>query len=270
MSEFPLHKSSLPPPTSQGISPQQEPYPVQVRMLSPTAAKDLDASVWKRLLWIEQHTDPRIECIQWTRDDFLGALRTKRNYLALAFNLGNELVGYTVYRVAVGARYRPDASADLPSSKKRTGESPEEKCREEKFLEDSKEYPDMVFKNLDAKTPIPGFIRIEHREFRLLNFKVDPRLYRKRIGSQMLGALLRLMNESARVHSIKAQVWEANLGGQLFLKSQGFRCVSVLDSQQVMKIAQQFGTPTNVQLGDRYNFVYYRDTLPESILSFPV
>ena len=64
------------------------------------------------------------------------------------------------------------------------------------------------------------------RSYRLLNFAVRADLHRRGVGSQFLTYLKGKLNVKRPV--MLADVWDRNLCGQLFFRSQGFRAVGIV------------------------------------------
>jgi [ribosomal protein S18]-alanine N-acetyltransferase len=65
------------------------------------------------------------------------------------------------------------------------------------------------------------------KKLQILNMAVDPDFRRKTIGAQMINRLIDKLS-SQRRDEIFIDVREKNLGGQLFLKEQGFKATSLL------------------------------------------
>ncbi len=64
----------------------------------------------------------------------------------------------------------------------------------------------------------------------LLNIAVDPRFQRRGVGTKMLCWLQGKIGEG-RWCALRCDVWETNLGTQLFLKGLGFEAVRILRNQ---------------------------------------
>src|SRR5262245_56387913 len=61
----------------------------------------------------------------------------------------------------------------------------------------------------------------------LHNFAVDPQWWRRGIGTQLIEKLKSKLSAGRRAR-LKMAVRESNLGGQIFLRANGFRCISTL------------------------------------------
>jgi len=67
---------------------------------------------------------------------------------------------------------------------------------------------------------------LNSRSYRLLNFAVRADLHRRGVGSQLLTHLKGKLNVKRPVMLV--DVWDRNIGGQLFFRSQGFRAVAIV------------------------------------------
>jgi ribosomal-protein-alanine N-acetyltransferase len=76
---------------------------------------------------------------------------------------------------------------------------------------------------------IVGFMIYElHAEsVHLLNFAVDPKVRRQKVGRQMVEKLKNKLSSHRRTH-LTLEVRETNLAAQLFFRSLDFRCTEVL------------------------------------------
>ena len=76
---------------------------------------------------------------------------------------------------------------------------------------------------------VVGFMIHELHKTRLhvLNFAVDPRCLRRRIGTQMVDNLKSRLSEERRSR-ILLEIRDGNLTAQLFFRAQGFKAVSIM------------------------------------------
>lgn len=81
----------------------------------------------------------------------------------------------------------------------------------------------------EHENEVVGFMIYELHETRLhlLNFAVAARCHRKSIGRQMVEKLKNKLSHQRRSR-ILLEIRETNLPAQLFFRSQGFRCISVI------------------------------------------
>lgn len=68
---------------------------------------------------------------------------------------------------------------------------------------------------------------LEKGQLRILNFAVCPTLRRASVGRQMMTKMIGKLSHTRRKY-LTTEIRETNLPAQLFFRSMGFRCVSVL------------------------------------------
>jgi ribosomal-protein-alanine N-acetyltransferase len=81
----------------------------------------------------------------------------------------------------------------------------------------------------DCEDKVVGFTiyELHKNKLRVLNFAVDPYCRRRGVGSRLISKLTDKLTPQRR-NKVVLEVREKNLDAQLFLRSQGFKAVSVL------------------------------------------